>query len=112
MKRTALAAAVLMLFAQSDFAVTPQSTAFSYQGTLRSNGQPANGSFDLTFKLFDAETGGNQVGSTITMLAFPVTNGVFTTDLDFPGAFTGNQTWLEVTVAGQTLTPRQPVNTV
>jgi hypothetical protein len=52
------------------------------------------------------------VGPTITMSQFPVVNGAFITDLDFPGAFTGNQLWLEVTVGTQTLSPRQPVNSV
>ena len=89
-----------------------QTTAFTYQGTLSASGHAANGNFDLTFKLFDAVTGGAQIGSTITMLQFPVVNGAFTTDLDFPGTFTGNQRWLEVTVGSQTLIPRQPVNTV
>src|ERR1700735_3695114 len=109
MKRSFLAASLLLALpaAYAD----PQTTAFTYQGSLTSGGQPANGNFDLTFKLFDAVTGGNQLGS-ITMSAFPVVNGKFTTDLDFPGQFTGEQTWVEVTVGAQTLSPRQPVNTV
>lgn len=111
MKHQSLAAALLLCLGPS-FAATPQSTAFTYQGTLSNSGQPATGAFDLRFKLFDAATNGNQVGNTITMLQFPVVSGAFTTDLDFPGAFTGNQLWLEVTVGTQTLTPRQAVNTV
>jgi hypothetical protein len=112
MKRTALAAAVLLSLASLGYSASPQSTAFTYQGSLTANGNPANGNVDLSFKLFDAATNGNQVGSTITMLAFPVVNGAFTTDLNFPGAFTGNQLWLEVTVGAQILSPRQPVNAV
>lgn len=105
--------AFLLLIVQTGSAVTPQSTAFTYQGSLGANGQPANGNFDLTFKLFDAATSGNQIGSTITMTQFPIANGKFTTDLDFlAGKFTGNQLWIEVTVDTETLTPRQPVNTV
>lgn len=109
MKRSLLAASLLLAFSAAY--ADPQTTAFTYQGNLTSGGQPANGSFDLTFKLFDAVTGGNQLGS-ITMSAFPVVNGKFTTDLDFPGQFTGEQTWVEVTVSTQILSPRQPVNTV
>jgi hypothetical protein len=112
MKRTILAAALLLSFAQAGQSAVPQSTAFTYQGNLSASGHPANGNFDLTFKLFDALTGGSQVGGTITMAQFPVANGAFTTDLDFPGAFTGNQLWLEVTVGGQVLSPRQAVNSV
>ncbi len=90
----------------------PQSTAFTYQGLLNASGHPASGSFDLAFRLFDAATLGNQIGTAISMPQFPVANGVFTVDLDFPGAFTGSQRWLEVTVGAETLTPRQPVNAV
>lgn len=113
MKRSLLTALLLVACPHPDAgAVTPQFTAFTYQGNLSANGHPASGNFDLTFKLFDAVTGGTQVGSTITMSQFPVVNGAFTTDLDFPGQFIGNQLWIEVAVGGQPLIPRQPVNTV
>ena len=100
----------LLLLAFSAVYADPQSTAFTYQGNLTSNGQPANGSFDLTFKLFGSATGTDQIGSSIVMTGFQVNNGFFTTDLDFPTAFTGQQQWVEVTVGTQTLSPRQPVN--
>jgi hypothetical protein len=109
MKRSLLAASLLLAFSAAY--ADPQTTAFTYQGNLTSNGQPANGTFDLTFNLFATATGGTPLGS-ITMSAFPVVNGKFTTDLDFPGQFTGEQTWVEVVVGTQTLSPRQPVNTV
>ena len=113
MKRSALMVAFLFLLLQAAHSATPQSTAFTYQGALSENGQPANGNFDLIFKLFDAETNGNQVGSTITKTSFPVANGKFSVDLDFlAGAFAGNQLWIEVTVGTETLAPRQPVNSV
>ena len=110
MKRTLLATSLYLAFSVAH--ATPQDTAFTYQGSLTSNGAPANGNVDLTFKLFGSVSGTDQIGSTVSMPAFPVVNGRFTTDLDFPGAFTGEQTWLEVTVGTQVLTPRQPVNTV
>jgi hypothetical protein len=110
MKSTLLAASLLLALSTS-YADT-QTSAFTYQGNLTSNGQPANGNFDLTFKLFDSASGGTQIGSTITMAAFPVVNGRFTTDLDFPDAFAGQQRWLEVSVGAQALLPRQPVNSV
>jgi len=96
-------------------AAPAQSTAFTYQGRLMlADGHPANGNYDMTFKLFDTGTvgTGTQVGSTITLTQFPVVNGLFTTDLDFPGAFTGNQLWLEVAVDNETLDKRQPVDSV
>jgi hypothetical protein len=100
MKRTLLAASLLLSLshAYAGNPTTPQYTAFTYQGSLTASGQPANGNFDMTFKLFDSETLFNQVGPTISMPQFPVVNGAFTTDLNFPGAFTGNQLWLEVTI--------------
>jgi len=111
MKRIALAA-FLLLLAQAAYSTTPQSTAFTYKGNLSANSLPASGYFDLTFSLFDDASVGNQVGSTISMPAFYIANGTFTADLDFPGVFTGNQLWLEVTVGAETLSPRQPVNAV
>ena len=83
MKRSALIVAFLFLLLQAGYSATPQSTAFTYQGALSENGLPANGNYDLIFKLFDAETIGNQVGSTITKTSFPVASGKFTVDLDF-----------------------------
>jgi len=110
MKRFALAIALIL--AASPVAAAPQSTAFTYQGNLSANGHPASGDFDMTFRLFDAATGGNPVGSPISAPHYPVAQGAFTIDLDFPNAFTGPQRWLEVSVAGQTLSPREPVNAV
>ena len=114
MNGIALLVATALLLTTSSFAASPtaQSTAFTYQGNLNASGLAASGAFDLTFKLFDANIGGTQVGSTISLPQYPVANGVFTADLDFPGAFTGTQLWLEVTVGTQTLSPRQPVNSV
>jgi hypothetical protein len=75
-----------------------QGTAFSYQGQLQSDGSPANGLYDFQFALSNAPSGGSQVGSTATNLAVGVTNGVFTTTLDFGAVFTGNPTWLAISV--------------
>ena len=94
-----------------------QGTAFTYQGQLSDNGTPANGSYDLTFAVFDALTMGTQVSATLTMAATSVSNGLFTVALDFgQGVFTGDPRWLEVGVsthgsggAFTTLTPRQAI---
>jgi hypothetical protein len=95
-----------------------QGTAYIYQGQLNHGGSPANGLYDLQFSLFDAATGGNQVGGTVTNLAVGVTNGLFTTTLDFGAVFTGNPVWLAISVrtngAGSYvgLNPLQPVTPV
>ena len=90
-------------------------TAFTYQGQLNTNGIPANGSFDFQFKLFDAAGGGTQVGTTQNANAVAVSQGVFTTALDFGAVFDGQARWLEIAVrpaggGGYTLlAPRQPL---
>lgn len=68
-----------------------QTTAFSYQGSLRDGANPANGNYDFEFRLFDALAGGAQQGSTLQRLNVAVANGIFTVSLDFgasvlPGA--------------------------
>jgi hypothetical protein len=90
------------------------STAITYQGQLRADALPANGSYDLEFALFDAATVGSQISSTVAVNGVTVTNGLFTVALDFGSkAFSGPDRWLEVAVqpAGgggfTTLTPRQ-----
>jgi hypothetical protein len=76
-----------------------QGTAFTYQGSLSSNGVPANGFFDFEFSLYpNAEETGTQVGSTRTQTNIGVTNGLFSTTLDFGDVFTGNDTWLAISV--------------
>ena len=76
-----------------------QSSAFTYQGRLNDNGQPANGSYDMTFALFTSSSGGDQVGGTITNSATPVSSGLFTVALDFGlSAFPGPDRWLQLAV--------------
>lgn len=105
------AVALLLAAALPAAAQIPQSPDFVYQGRLDQSGAPANGNFDLSFALFDSASGGNQVGSTINQPAFPVVNGLFSVSLSFPGAFTGSQRYLQVSVNGTPLAPRQAVAT-
>ena len=56
----------LFTWTKSAFA---QGTVFTYQGRLVDGGKPANGSYDLQFRLADAATGGNYVGPTLTNAA-------------------------------------------
>ena len=91
-------------------------TGFTYQGKLIDGGSPANGTYDLQFKLFDALTGGSQVGGTLTQTSVTVTNGLFTVQLDFGNVFNGTALYLEIGVrpggsggAYTTLAPRQPL---
>ena len=90
-----------------------QGTAFTYQGRLNDNGSPANGTYGLTFALFNADTGAGQVGNTLTNSALPVSNGFFAITLDFGASFPGADRWLEIGVrtngggAFTVLSPRQ-----
>lgn len=106
----AFAWAVALLMA-GELGAAPQLPDFTYQGYLRQNGAPANGAFNFSFALFDAASGGSQVGATISVPTFPVVDGVFTQSLAFPGAFNGTQLWLEVSVNGIPMLPRQAVST-
>jgi len=93
-----------------------QTTAFTYQGKLSDGAMSANGSYDLGFALFDAASGGTQIGSPLTRAAVSVTNGVFTVQLNFgAAAFPGADRFLEIAVKHPaetdftTLNPRQQV---
>ena len=95
-----------------------QSTAFTYQGKLTDNGNPATGFFDLSFKLFDSPTvgSGSQQGATVALSNVAVSNGTFSVQLDFgacQSCFDGLNRFLEIGIkpAGAstftTLEPRQ-----
>jgi len=64
-----------------------QSTAFTYQGQLMQGGQPASGAFDVRFRLYDTPSGGPQTGPVICFNDLQVTNGTFTTQLDYGQVF-------------------------
>ena len=92
---------------------TAQGTTFTYQGRLSDGANPANGSYDLMFTLWNAASGPAQIGDIITSAATTVSNGLFTVALDFGNQFPGGDRWLEIGVrpngggAFLTLSPRQ-----
>src|SRR5512143_3289345 len=74
----------------------PLGTAFTYQGRLASGANPANGSYDLTFTLYDMASGGSHLAEPVTNTV-AVSNGLFTVALDFgAGVFPGADRWLEI----------------
>jgi hypothetical protein len=92
-------ARVLLIIVGLATAVHPQTTAFTYQGELNANGTLADGSFDLRFGLFPQLAGGTQIGGDQTVSAVPVSDGVFTVQLDFgSSAFPGANRFLEISV--------------
>jgi hypothetical protein len=97
---SALAFALLAL-SSSLTQASPLGTSFTYQGRLEQNGQPAaDGVYTMRFALYDSQApAGNPVSGT-NLLAVTVTNGLFTTDLDFgAAAFAGEARWLETAVS-------------
>jgi hypothetical protein len=116
--RTCTAAAII---AASSFAASvnaqPITDSFTYQGTLQDGGALANGLYDITFLVYDAEVGGSTVpGGSAIVNNVAVVDGLFTTEIDFgvTGQVfnTDEDLWLELQVApaGQpsptTLSPR------
>src|SRR5262249_21127128 len=107
---------------------TPLGTGFTYQGQLKQNGAPMNGTVNLRFSLWDAvgsgspPTGGNQIGSTQQSTNVPITSGLFTVTLNDAGqfgtsAFNGQARWLQVEVCSDSscnsrtvLSPREAIS--
>lgn len=115
-----LALALLAGVVPASVASAQSGTGWTYQGQLQSGGQPANGSFPMTFTVWNAATNGAAVSSALVLDGQPgkpapvqVTNGLFSVTLDWgaqsSSVFNGGPRWLEITVDGNTLTPRQPV---
>lgn len=101
----------LMLHLDSSLA---QGTAFTYQGRLESNNSPADGTYNLVFTLFSANSGGTALAPAATNNDVIVSNGLFTVTIDFGlSPWNGGTNWLQIGVetngAGSftTLVPRQ-----
>lgn len=103
------------------------SRLITYQGKLSDGAAAANGAYDLQFQLFNQATGGTARTAKITLDDVPVTNGVFTVQLDFsanlfplnPAILDAENSFFEISVrAGNSiggftvLTPRQPLTAV
>jgi len=97
-KRVALLALLSTLNLQLS-TVFAQGTAFTYQGRLTDGGNPANGSYDLQFTIYDTLTGSLIDSGPLTNSATGITNGLFTVVLDFGMTpFTGGNRFLEIAV--------------
>jgi hypothetical protein len=94
-----------------------QGTAFTYQGRLSQNGNPATGLYDLRFFVHDTPAGANSVAGPLVLDGVGLTNGLFTVSLDFgAGIFTGPGRWVEIAVRTNgapvftNLSPRQALS--
>lgn len=77
---------------------------------LNENGAPvADGNYDVEYKIYQSATGGTAVHTETSSVA--VKDGLFTNSLGLTSSINpdifAQPTWLEVTVNGETLTPRQ-----
>jgi hypothetical protein len=110
-----LAGGVGLVLAQGPPLGASVATAFTYQGQLTDDDDPATGTYDFEFELHDHPTSDSQVGSTVYVDDKEVSDGLFTVLLDFgSGVFTGEARYLEIGVrpgdsSGEytTLAPRQ-----
>lgn len=77
----------------------PLGTSFAYQGRLTDAGSLANGSYDFTFRIFDALDDGHPIGVLLDIPGTAVNNGTFSAELDFgAGVFNSDARWLEIQV--------------
>ena len=107
---------------QASSLFAPIGPGFTYQGELRDAGGPVTVNCDFEFRLWDAASAGNPIGSVVSAGGVAVVDGRFTVQVNSAGefggnAFTGDARWLEIAVrcpAGSgsfnTLTPRQPLS--
>ena len=121
MQRLHTTLAATMIFSAATLATLPTvatfADAFTYQGELRLNGNAVNDNCDFRFTLWNATSGGSQIGGIIQVSNQALTDGRITATLDFGNnAFDGADRYIQVQVrcpAGSgsytTLTPRQPV---
>lgn len=105
---------VLLLLLKVSFQIHAQGTAFTYQGRLNALSGPATGTYDFAFTIYDSSFAGNAVAGPVTNGAVSVSNGLFTTTIDFGSApFNGSSRWLDISVRTNgsstffTLSPRQ-----
>lgn len=110
-------ATLSLMLAAVTAGAAPPSPVFSYQGTLSDGGNPADGAYDLRFRLFDSAAAGAEIGL-LSLDDHAVVDGRLTAVLDFGDPFDGRELWLEIEVregasagAYTTLSPRQSLTT-
>jgi hypothetical protein len=109
-KKLFILAAALVLFWQVGLSEVPPTV--NYQGRLlATDGTPMYGVLTLTFKLFGSETGGSLLWSEMQDVALD--NGFFNVRLGivtaFPAGLFNNPLYIETQIAGETMSPRQPL---
>ncbi|RLC78181.1 MAG: hypothetical protein DRJ03_15505 [Chloroflexi bacterium] len=97
----------------------PSATTVNYQGRLAdSGGAPLDGSYGMSFALYDAATDGSIVWGPESHTAVPVSDGLFSVGLGsqtsggIPTNVWDGDRYLEITVGGETLSPRELIRSV
>jgi hypothetical protein len=97
----------------------PSANTVNYQGRLANDaGTPLDGSYGMSFALYDAPTAGNLVWGPESHAAVPVSDGLFSVGLGsqtsggIPTSVWNGDVYLEMTVSGETLEPREIIRSV
>ena len=97
----------------------PSATTVNYQGRLAdSGGSPLDGSYGMTFALYDAASDGSLVWGPEGHTAVPVSDGLFSVGMGsqtsggIPTSTWNGDRYLEITVGGETLSPRELIRSV
>ncbi|MDX2117064.1 MAG: tail fiber domain-containing protein [Planctomycetota bacterium] len=100
LRKTMTRIALTLALAAGSASALAQPTAFTYQGQLKNAGAAVNTPTDIQYALFDSASGGTQIGSTVTRFSETVTNGLFTSEVDFGSSpFTTNDPrYLQISV--------------
>ncbi len=93
-------------------------TTVNYQGRLAdSGGTPLDGTYGMSFSLWDADTGGSLIWGPESHAAVPVSDGLFNVGLGSESGGIPTNVWdgyryLEITVGGEALSPRELIRSV
>jgi len=97
----------------------PSATTVNYQGRLADHsGNPLDGAYGMAFSLWDAATGGSLVWGPESHAAVPVSQGLFSVGLGsqtsggIPTSVWNGDRYLQVTVGGEMLSPRELIRSV
>ena len=108
MKRTTLAVLTVLWMSLAVSAGTIPSS-ITYQGSLKQQGLPATGTKNMLFRITNVD--GTQVYWSSTSTPVTVNNGLFSAHVSPIGVDWENVTpYIEVSVEGQLLLPREPVS--
>jgi uncharacterized protein (TIGR02145 family) len=96
------------------FSLSAQPSTITYQGVLKDdNGDVITGTESIKFDIYTVETGGSSLW-TETHITVAVSNGLFNVELGsvtpFGSLDFSQELWLEITVSGNTLSPRIAFN--